>query len=68
MEWRKTTKRIAMLSAVYSIAALPLFFLCGLIFVWFKDFPLYRVIGETAAVYFASVGTVTGIVLGELKS
>jgi hypothetical protein len=68
MEWRTKTKRTAMLGAVYSIAALPLFFLCGLIFVWLKDFPLYPAIGETVAVYFASVGTVIGIVLGELKS
>jgi hypothetical protein len=35
-------------------------------FVIFEDFPLYRVLGETTSIYVGNVGTVAGIILGQL--
>ncbi len=66
VQWQRTAGRIAVLSVVYSIASGPLLFLSGLVFVAFKGFPLYVVLGETATIYVGNIGTVAGILLGQL--
>ena len=38
----------------------------GLMFVVFKNFPLYTVLGETTSIYIGNIGTVAGILLGQL--
>ncbi len=35
-------------------------------FVVFKGFPLYVVLGETASIYIGNIGTLAGILLGQL--
>ena len=66
VQWRRTARRIVALSIVYSIASGPLLLLSGLMFVAFKGFPLYPVLGETATIYIGNIGTVAGILLAQL--
>ena len=66
VQWRKTAGRILALSILYTAASGPLLFLSGLAFVAFKGFPLYVVLGETASIYVGNIGTVVGILLGQL--
>jgi len=66
MEWRKTTLRILVLSAVYSLPAVPLLYLSGFMFVFVKDMPVYRILGEVTTIYIGNIGTVAGIILGQL--
>lgn len=66
VQWQRTIGRIASLSIAYSLASGPLLFLSGLMFVAFKHFPLYVVLGETATIYIGNIGTIAGILLGQL--
>ncbi len=66
VHWRRTARRIFALSTMYTIASAPLLFLSGLMFVVFKNFPLYTVLGETTSIYIGNIGTVAGILLGQL--
>jgi hypothetical protein len=66
VQWQKTARHIIALSITYTIASGPLLFLSGLIFVAVKGFPLYTVLGETATIYIGNIGTVAGILLGQL--
>jgi hypothetical protein len=43
-----------------------LLFLSGLMFVVLKGFPLYVVLGETATIFIGNIGTLAGILLGQL--
>ena len=66
VRWQRTAGRIIALSIMYSVASGALLFLSGLAFVAFKHFPLYVVLGETATIYVGNIGTVAGILLGQL--
>jgi len=66
VQWGRTARRIVVLSTMYTIASAPLLFLSGLMFVAFKNFPLYVVLGETTTIYIGNIGTVAGILLGQL--
>ena len=66
VEWRRTARQILVLGIVYSLAALPLLYLSGFTFVVFKGFPFYTVLGETTTIYIGNMGTVAGIILGQL--
>jgi Novel STAND NTPase 1 len=64
--WRKTAGRILGFSLAYSIASVPLLFLSGLAFVVFKGFQLDPVLGETTTIYVGNIGTIAGILLGQI--
>jgi hypothetical protein len=66
VQWWATARRIIALSIVYTLASGLLLFLSGLMFVVFKGFPLYVVLGETASIYIGNIGTLAGILLGQL--
>ena len=65
-QWRKTAGRILALSILYTVASGPPLFLSALMFVIFKGFPLYVVLGETTSIYIGNICTVVGILLGQL--
>jgi len=54
------------LSTVYSIGTVILLYASSLMFVFFKGFPLYQVLGETATIFTGNIGAVAGILLGLL--
>jgi hypothetical protein len=66
VQWRRTAGRIVWLSILYTALSGPLLYLSGLMFVVFKGFPLYVVLGETTSIYIGNIGTVVGILLGQL--
>jgi len=66
VEWGKTLRRTLFLSTVYSIGTVILLYASSLMFVFFKGFPLYQVLGETATIFTGNIGAVAGILLGLL--
>jgi hypothetical protein len=66
VQWGATARQILGLSVVYTLLSGVLLYLSAMVFVVFKGFPLDAVIGETTSIYVGNIGTLAGILLGQL--
>jgi hypothetical protein len=66
VDWQRTACRIAALSARFSLASLAMLSASALVYILEWHFRVAQVIGETFSIYAGNVGTIAGVLLGQI--